>query len=278
MSMNIDTYAQRAAAASPFEDGDYIGADGLLVCHKCNTPKQCRINIFDRERVVSCLCKCEYERREAEQRRREHEEFLLRCEKYRRLGFADARMREWTFANDDNANPVLTKAMLNYVANFPDLKAQGKGLLLYGTVGSGKTFAACEVANALIDKGYPALVTNFAKLVNILQEQFNTRQTYIDSLNKFDLLVIDDLAAERDTEYMLENVYNIIDARYRAGLPMIITTNLTGSELKNPDSIGKERIYSRLLERCHPIEVNAKDRRKAALKCSYAEMKHILGV
>lgn len=278
MSMNIDTYAQRAAAASPFEDGDYIGADGLLVCHKCNTPKQCRINIFDRERVVSCLCKCEYERREAEQRRREHEEFLLRCEKYRRLGFADARMREWTFANDDNANPVLTKAMLNYVAGFPDLKAQGKGLLLYGSVGSGKTFAACEVANALIDKGYSALVTNFAKLVNILQEQFNTRQTYIDSLNKFDLLVIDDLAAERDTEYMLENVYNIIDARYRAGLPMIITTNLTGAELKNPDSIGKERIYSRLLERCHPIEVNAKDRRKAALKRSYAEMKHILGV
>lgn len=278
MSMNIDTYAQRAAAASPFEDGDYIGADGLLVCHKCNTPKQCRINIFDRERVVSCLCKCEYERREAEQRRREHEEFLLRCEKYRRLGFADDRMREWTFANDDNGNPALTKAMLNYVANFDRLKAEGKGLLLYGSVGSGKTFAACEVANALIDKGYSALVTNFAKLVNILQEQFNTRQTYIDSLNKFDLLVIDDLAAERDTEYMLENVYNIIDSRYRAGLPMIITTNLTGTQLKNPDNISKERIYSRLLERCHPIEVNAKDRRKAALKCSYAEMKHILGV
>lgn len=278
MSINIETYAQRAAAASPVEDGDYIGVDGLIVCHKCDTPKQCRINIFGRERVVSCLCKCEYERREAEQRRREHEEFLLRCEKYRRLGFADDRMRNWTFANDDNGNPALTKAMQNYVSNFAKLKAEGKGLLLYGTVGSGKTFAACEVANALIDKGHPVLVTNFAKLVNILQEQFNTRQTYIDSLNKFDLLVIDDLAAERDTEYMLENVYNIIDARYRAGLPMIITTNLSGSELKNPDNISKERIYSRLLERCHPIEVNAKDRRKAALKCSYAEMKHILGV
>lgn len=274
----INGLAQRAAAVSRFEQGDYIGADGLLVCHKCNTPKQCRINIFGSERVVSCLCKCEHERREAEQRQREHQEFLLKCEKYRRLGFADEKMRNWTFANDDNANPVLTKAMLNYVANFPDLKAQGKGLLLYGSVGSGKTFAACEVANALIDKGYPVLVTNFIKIVNILQENFSGRQTYIDSLNKFSLLVIDDLDVERDSDYMLENVYSVIDARYRAGLPMIITTNLTGAKLKNPDNIGKERIYSRLLERCFPIEVNAKDRRKAALKDSYADMKNLLGV
>lgn len=278
MSMSIDTYAQKAAELSYFQQGDYFADDGLLMCRKCDTRKQSRINVFGTERIVPCLCKCAAEERDAAQRRREHEEFLLRCEKYRRLGFADDRMREWTFANDDNGNPALTKAMQNYVANFDRLKAEGKGLLLYGSVGSGKTFAACEVANALIDKGHPVLVTNFAKLVNILQEQFNTRQTYIDSLNKFSLMVIDDLAAERDTEYMLENVYNIIDARYRAGLPMIITTNLSGAELKNPDNISKERIYSRLLERCFPIEVNAKDRRKAALKGSYASMKHILGV
>lgn len=278
MSMGLDTYAQRAAEVSHFEQGDYTGIDGLLMCGGCNTPKQCRVNPFGKERIVACLCKCAEEARQAEQRRREHEEFLLKCEQYRRLGFADESMREWTFANDDMQNPTLTRAIQNYVANFDTLKAEGKGLLLYGSVGSGKTFAACEAANALIDKGHPVLVTNFAKLVNILQEQFNTRQTYIDSLNKFSLLVIDDLAAERDTEYMLENVYNIIDARYRAKLPMIITTNLTGAELKNPDNVSKQRIYSRLLERCFPIEVNTKDRRKAALKGSYADMKNLLGV
>lgn len=281
MSMNIDIYAQRAAAASPFEDGDYIGADGLLVCHKCNTPKQCRVqNPFfpALKDVRSCLCKCAEEAREAEQRRREHEEFLLKCEKYRRLGFEDEKMQQWTFANDDGGNPALTKAMLNYVANFGALKAQGKGLLMYGSVGSGKTYAACEVANELIDKGHPVLVTNFIKIVNILQENFSGRQKYIDSLNRFSLLVLDDLDVERDSDYMLENVYSVVDARYRAGLPMIITTNLTGAKLKNPDNISKERIYSRLLERCHPIEVNAKDRRKAALKDDYAEMKRLLGV
>ena len=281
MSMDIEVYAKRAAEASPFEQGDYFADDGLLYCHKCNTPKQCRVqNPFfpDLTDVRSCICKCREEELKQEKENAQRQEFMLRCEKYRRLGFADEKMRNWTFANDDMSNRTLTHAMQQYVANFEEFKAQGKGLLLYGSVGSGKTFAACEVANALIDKGHPVLVTNFAKLINTLEEQFKSRQTYIDSLNKFSLLVIDDLDAERDTEYMQENVYNIIDARYRAGLPMIITTNLTGAKLKNPDNISKERIYSRLLERCHPIEVTGADRRRAALKDGYADMRKILGV
>ena len=274
----INGIAARAAAASHFEQGDYYGEDGLLYCHKCDTPKQCKINIFDTERVVCCLCKCAADAREAEELERKRREFVLQCEKYRKLGFEDSSMHAWTFANDDMSNPKLTKAMQRYVDGFADFKAQGKGLLLYGDVGTGKTFAACEVANALIDKGYPVLVTKFSRLSNTLQGMFDGRQQYIDSLNKFSLLVVDDLGAERGTEYMQEIVYDIIDARYRANLPIIITTNLSGAEIKNPDGIGKARIYSRLLEMCHPVEVTGADRRRAALKDSYAEMKNILGV
>lgn len=281
MTKLLSEFEQLAAEQSKVEQGDYFADDGLLYCHKCNTPKQCRVrNPFypDLIDVRSCICKCREEELEREKENERRREFLLKCEKYRRLGFVDSKMHNWTFANDDGGNPALTQAMKNYVEHFDDFRSQGKGLLLYGSVGAGKTYAACEVANALIDKGHPVLVTNFATLTNTLQENFNSRQTYIDSLNRFSLLVIDDLAAERDTEYMQENVYNIIDARYRAGLPMIITTNLTGAQLKNPDSIGKERIYSRLLERCHPVEVQGADRRRAALKDSYASMKHVLGV
>lgn len=269
--------AAKAQEVSHYEQGDYFD-DGLLYCHKCNTPKQSRIIIFDVERVVPCLCQCAAEAREEEERERERQKFLQQCERYRQMGFPDAHMQQWTFAHDDMKNPQLTKAMQNYVEHFPELKKQGKGLLLYGGVGSGKTFAACEVANALIDRGYPVLVTNFARLSNTLQGMFDGRQQYIDSLNKFSLLVIDDLAAERDTEYMQEQVYNIIDARYRACLPMIITTNLSGQEIKQPNNISKERIYSRLLERCHPIEVNTADRRRAALKAEYKDMQNILGL
>lgn len=279
----INGISERIAEACPADQGDYLNADGLLMCHKCNTPKQCRVRVqiagvMDEERVVAMMCACEKEKREKEERAIAHRDFLLQRDRNRHHGFSDEEMQHWTFENDDLSNPRLTQAMRNYVEHFPDFKKKGKGLLLYGDVGTGKTYAACEVANALIDQGHQVLVTNFAKLCNTLQGMFEGKQQYIDSLNRYALLIIDDLAAERDTEYMQEQVYNIIDARYRAGLPMIITTNLSGQQLKNPDSISKERIYSRILERCHPIEVKGADRRRAALKDSYAETKNILGM
>ena len=273
----MDAIAARAAQAAPIAQGDFYNDEGLLCCHKCGTPKQCKIKVFDNERVVSCICKCEAERKAAEQAERERIEFEKQCRKYRRMGFADESLQHWTFANDDMSNPQLTRAMQNYVEHFAEFRKQGKGLLLYGTVGTGKTYAACEVANALIDKGYPVLVTNFDRLTNILQGTFE-KQQYIDSLNHFSLLVIDDLAAERDTEFVQGQVWSIIDARYRAGLPMIITTNLSGKALKQPDSLSKERTYSRLLERCHPIEVKGVDRRKAILAREHGNMKNIIGM
>jgi DNA replication protein DnaC len=97
-------------------------------------------------------------------------------------------------------------------------------------------------------------------------------------LNKFDLLVIDDLASERDTEFMGEIVQNIIDSRYRAGLPLIVTTNLTADELKHPQEIRKRRIYSRLFEMCVPLEVQHKDRRKQKLINDYDELGALLGL
>ena len=277
MTAVIDALAERAAAAVPVEQGDFYNEDGLLCCHKCGTPKQCRVTVFDTERIVPCICKCEADRKAAEDRERARIDFEKKCRRYRRMGFHDESLHEWTFANDDMSNPQLTKAMQKYVENFAEFRKQGKGLLLYGDVGTGKTYAACEVANALIDKGYPVLVTNFARIVNILQGTFE-KQQYIDGLNQFSLLVIDDLAAESDTNNTQSQVWSVIDARYRAGLPMIITTNLSGSALKQPDNLSKKRTYSRLLERCHPIEVKGADRRKAILAREHGDMKSILGM
>lgn len=182
------------------------------------------------------------------------------------------------FCNDDMANEKITKAMKNYVNNFPELLKGGKGLLLYGTVGTGKTYAACEVANALIDKGYPALVTNFARLTNTIQGMYEGKQEYIDSLNRYALLVIDDLGAERKSEFMQEMVFNIIDSRYRAGLPLIITTNLSIQEIKEPSDIGNNRIYDRILERCFPVEISGASRRRKAVRENYNDMKDLLGL
>ena len=276
----FDNIAKNAEMANKAAEGDYIGEDGLLHCHKCNGAKQTKI-IYPfgnhEERIVPCLCPCEKAKRDAEEAERKQDDFRRLVNRNREMGFPEREMQKWNFENDDMTNPRITEAMKKYVENFEDLRKQGKGLLLYGNCGTGKTYAACEVANALIDKGYPALVTNFARIINTLQGTFE-KQEYIDSLNKFQLIVIDDLGIERDTAYAKEQVFNVIDSRYRLGLPMIITTNLTMDKIQKNDDIGNSRIYDRILERCHPIEVKGVSRRRKALQNEYNDMKSLLGL
>lgn len=276
-SQAIDNLVAATGNAIRAEEGDYL-VDGLLYCHKCNTPKQIRITVLGKERTPFCLCKCEKEKRDAEEEHRKHLEFLDKVKRMRKMGFPDAEMERWSFSTDDQSNEKVSLIAHRYVENFNQMLKKGKGLLFYGSVGTGKTFISCCIANALLDKGYPCLVTNFARLTNTISGMYDGKQEYIDGLNKFLLLVIDDLASERDTEYMGEIVQNIIDARYRAGLPLIITTNLTNEELKHPAEMRKQRIYSRLFEMCIPIEVAGGDRRKAKLIKDYKEMEDILGL
>ena len=273
----VDSLIKQSLTAIPKNDGDYVGEDGLLYCGKCHTKKQTEITFKGMKRRPMCLCECETAKRDKEEEEKKRKEFEQRVKKIRSDGFPESNMQEWTFANDDMSNSRVTNAMKKYVDNFEKMKSQGKGLLLYGNVGTGKTYSACEVANALIDKGYPVLVTNFARIINSLQATFK-KQEYIDSFNRFSLLVIDDLGIERNTEFAKEQVYNIIDNRYRVGLPMIITTNLSIDKIKKPDDIDNGRIYDRILERCFPIEVSVQSRRRKAIREDYNNTKNILGI
>ena len=273
----VSALEARAAEAIKAEEGDYIGDDGLLYCHKCHTKKQTEVNILGTIRRPMCLCKCQAEKRAAEEEEYKRREFEQKVNEMRRKGFPEAEMRNWTFSNDDLTNEKITKAAQRYVDNFSELRKSGKGLLLYGNTGTGKTYTACEIANALIDKGYPVLVTNFARILNTLQGTFE-KQEYIDSFNSYQLLVIDDLGIERDTAYAKEQVFNIIDSRCRSVLPMVITTNLTMEKIKNPEDIENRRIYDRILERCFPIEVGGSSRRRKAVREDYDDMKNLLGL
>lgn len=274
----IEREARKANAPA---DGDYMGDDGLLYCGTCRKPKQCRVTDWlgsGTDKVLPSACECALEERRRFEERMKAEERRRELDKLRRAGFPDAEMRKWCFAADDGGSGKAMDVAHRYVDNFARMLESGKGLLLYGNVGSGKSYIAACIANALIDNGTPCMMTNFARIVNQLSESFDGRQRYIDSLNRFDLLVIDDLAAERDTEYMWENVMNVIDSRYRAGLPLVVTTNLTLDDFRTPADIKRERVYSRLVEMCIPVKVAGKDRRGAKAAQSMSELRSLLGL
>ena len=277
--MNLDKTISDLIARVPEPVADtYLDEEGFKMCAKCHTRREALFEFQEKKKKVPCICKCQAEALNTEEENRKKEEKMRRVEQLRRTGFSDKSLAKCTFENDDQTHANITKAAKNYVENFSELKSKGKGLLFYGGAGTGKTFIAACIANALIDKGIPVMVTNFTRISNKLQESFEGRQAYLDSLCLFDLLIIDDLAAERKTEFMQETVYNVIDARYRSGLPMIITTNLTLDEIKNPADESDVRIYDRLLEKCFPIEFKGSSHRRKNIRDEYGDMKNLLGL
>lgn len=256
-------------------DGDFT-VDGLLHCGKCRTPKQLVLTnpLTGETSKVSCTCRCEQEeaaRLQAEfeerQRRRRADEARAAC--FGSRAYADCR-----FSQDDGQTPELRRRMEGYVRHFPEMASSGHGLLLFGDVGTGKTFYTACIANELVDRGFSVLMTDFPGLVAKLQRMAFDKDDPLPRLLGYDLLVIDDLGVERGTEYMQEQVYSIVDSRYRAGKPMVVSTNLTAEQLKHPQSVMEARIYDRILERCLPVRVTAPNRRKR--KADYSAMEALI--
>ena len=96
-----------------------------------------------------------------------------------------------------------------------------------------------------------------------LNAGFEDREEFVRDVQRYGLLIIDDLGIERGTEYGLEMVFSIINARYESGRPTIITTNLSLNTLQNPEDLVHQRIYDRVLEMCIPVQFHGKSLRGA---------------
>ena len=258
-------------------EGEYLNeADGLIYCSKCHTARQHRIELKERVFLPTVRCRCQQEEYEKEEAERKHQEFLMQVSRLRANGLQDKSLYDYNFANDKGYNPKMQKAH-DYVAHWEEMKTKSLGPLLWGDVGTGKSFFAGCIANALLDKGVPVLMTNFSRILNTLTGMYSDdRNQFIDSFNKYSLLIIDDLGIERSSEFALEQVFNVIDSRYRSKKPLIVTTNLTLDELKHPKDLVRARIYDRVLERCVPLKINNQNIRELNAAANMQEARKIL--
>lgn len=280
--------AQAQRAGQP-ENGDYYDSEGFLVCGKCHTRRQVEVNMPDLKAVpfdpkkkvrvkMPVSCRCRAERRYQEEQMLQQDKDMRAMEALKRQSLMDERLRDVSFDSfrKTNDNAYNLKLCLRYATHFDEMLAKNQGLLFYGGVGTGKTFAAACIANQLLNQRIPVIMTSFVKLLESMQGFSEDDSVLIARLNRAKLLIIDDLGAERSTDYALEKVYDIVDSRYRAKLPIILTTNLSMTELKESTDIRYTRIYDRIFEMCYPMQFKGQSWRKVEAARRFDAMKNFL--
>ena len=229
----------------------------MKICEKCGSPKTHTIIFLGKPMEVPQMCACESEKYDRDKKEFRHRNLTREL---RKQCFFPYDLSHKTFEKDDNKNKELTTIAKKYVDEFEKHRKNGKGLLLFGECDVGKSYISACIANALIEKEIPVRMTNFANIASSV-EGWGSRKQYIEHLLTFQVLIIDDLDAERDTEYMQELVYQVIDAWTSTNKPLIVTTNLKREQLLRPNRVSCNRIYTRLFEKCIPYEVKGNHRR-----------------
>lgn len=282
--MNLDL--QKVLPAEAFEteqnEGDYIGKDGLLYCGVCRTKKQTRLPASDftggREMIVPCICKCKVEenkRKEEEEKKRQE---MQRLERLKASSLMDAKLKAARLDGYqvDGDNQKIYNLAGNYVKRFDEMYEKRQGLLFWGTVGTGKSYTAACIANELLNQMIPVVMTSFVKILQNIQGNPDEEERIMAGLNTAKLLIIDDLGAERSTDYALEKVYKIIDSRYLSGKPLILTTNMTLKDMQESEDIRYRRIYDRIFEMCFPVRFAGRSWREKAASKRFDAMKNLM--
>lgn len=267
--------------------GDYEDEEGLLVCGVCGEQRQKFIDFaapteddpnHTKKLKVATMCRCEREVEERRKREKQNEEDMERIRKLKKTSLMDEKLSGATFGNfkPTKYNARNLKLCQRYAEKFDLMLEKNQGLLFWGDVGTGKSFAAACIANYLLERKIPVIMTSFVKLLEVIQASREEEPAILNRLGYAKLVIFDDLGAERGTDYALEKVYNIIDSRYRKGLPMILTTNLTIEEMKRDMDTRYSRIYDRIFEICYPMQFTGPSWRKTEASRRFDEMKKLL--
>jgi len=168
----------------------------------------------------------------------------------------------------DMAHDLATKAAVaevrRYVEQLDERLDEGRGLWLFGDTGTGKTTLAMLVSKAALEAGRTVAIYSLPKLLARIRRTYDSEPggdsylAFFERLTSVDLLHIDDLGAEKRSDWVLEQLYALINERYESQRSVIVTTNLPEGELE--EQIGA-RTVSRLSEICDGVPLFGDDRR-----------------
>lgn len=243
------------------QDDEYI-KDEVIYCKKCNTAR-----LFVNENFrVRCLCKCQGEARDNEEKERKEQERLKEIEKIQSASLIGDRYKGVTFAETETGhNATFDNAYIRcqrYCAVADKVLADGLGIYLYGDKGTGKTHLTACMANDLMQQRKQVLFTNFAEIAKIIKGTFghNTESEadYINRIATVDFLFIDDLGTERVQAtngadlWLQEKIFDVLNKRYNNRKPTIFTSNYSLAELITERGL-HERTADRIAEMSHAI-------------------------
>lgn len=231
--------------------------------------------------VESCNCEKAVEHQASElaaleEKRRAEREELERARKRERIdrlignSGIGKRFQQRTFDNYKCSTEEQKKCFSDakkYADNFGDYLSTGMGLILFGSVGTGKTHLAAAIALQLLGDGIPVVFKTSIDLFSDIRRTYDgeaSESKMIDTYNSADLLIIDDLGKEKITTWSASTLFSIINARYERMLPTIFTTNLGYDELPKmlgDDHMRAQAIISRMQETCFSLRMVWEDYR-----------------
>lgn len=273
------TIAKNTLKKHQIKQTDYTDEEGFLNCGDCHTRREYYAKAIDEH--LPCLCQCRLETREKEEIEEQNKKDMEFIKSLKEVSMMDARFLESKFENfkETEYNSFNLKLCKRYAYDFKEMQEKNQGLIMLGPPGTGKTYASACIANHLLDHKTSVVMTSFVNLLSIMQSFKDNKEPdteLLRKINKAKLLVIDDLGAERTTDYAIEKVYHIIDSRYRNQQPIILTTNNNFDALKEETDIRYTRIYDRIFSMCYPMEFGGLSFRKKEAYDRDQEMRKFL--
>jgi DNA replication protein DnaC len=159
-------------------------------------------------------------------------------------------------------NSAIVQTVRRYVNTIDDQLDAGRGLWFMGHVGTGKTTLAMLVSKAASDAGRSVAIYSLPRLLNEIRDTHRAERSHVDLLDRLtavDLLHIDDVGAERTTDWVLEELYSIVNSRYEDKRSIVITTNILDREALCEQITA--RTVSRLTEMCDELPLLGHDHR-----------------